>query len=167
MALVAKIKPQKIQEALLNFSNISGRYSVIDLNGITIIDDTYNANPDSMKSGLESISKGFKSKEKILVLGDMLELGSESQTAHCNVGKLCAELVQPNLLITVGKHSLSTRQQAIKEGLPSKNTKHFETVDDLLQENIPFNEYGNLIYAKGSFGIQLKKLIGFLTETTT
>ena len=69
---------------------------------MTIIDDAFNANPDSMRAGLETLKASYKDRPLILVLGDMRELGEESRAEHTNLGQFIAERIQPQRLFTVG-----------------------------------------------------------------
>ncbi len=75
---------------LADFRPVEGRFRILRKQNLLLIDDTYNANPPSVRMALRSLSL-FKTK-KIAVLGDMLELGADSEKYHREVGRLCAEL---------------------------------------------------------------------------
>ncbi len=83
---------------------------VLHPSGAVIINDAYNANPSSMQVALEAFFRMTNAEEAILVLGDMLELGSVSETAHRRIGALVARK-RPAFLITLGE-----RARAIAEG---------------------------------------------------
>ena len=106
-------------------------------NNITIINDYYNANYDSMKAALEYLGK-LEEKRKIAVLGDMLELGSYSKELHEKVGE---EVVKNNIdiLITVGKEAKQIAQKAegkIKELIIcNSNEEAIEKINKIKQEN--------------------------------
>lgn len=84
--LAAGLQLEPISEALATFKNISGRLNQITLeNGARIIDDSYNANPTSVKAGVDVLVG--QSDKSILVLGDMAELGDDVETLHAQVGR--------------------------------------------------------------------------------
>ena len=90
----------------MDFSGLEGRFKIIQKNGIRIIDDCYNANLDSMKVGINSVRKNYDLEKTTLVLGDMLELGSESKKYHLELASFIDELeVKPKLVITVGHNA--------------------------------------------------------------
>ena len=94
---------EKIKEGIKHFELTKKRMDIEVINGITIINDSYNANYDSMKAALEYVGR-MQVRRKIAVLGDMLELGDYSKTLHENVGKVVAEN-NIDILITVGKEA--------------------------------------------------------------
>lgn len=91
----------QIQAGLLQFKNLDMRQNVYRLRGATLIDDSYNANPDSMKSALTVLAQIGRSKRKIAVLADMLELGDMAGELHFDAGAFAAS-VDVDVLITVG-----------------------------------------------------------------
>lgn len=100
---VLDIPIEKITEGIKNLNLSKKRMEVIKNKiGTVIINDTYNANYDSMKAAIEYL-KEIKDKRKIAVLGDMLELGSYSEELHKKVGLLVDKNI--DILITVGKES--------------------------------------------------------------
>lgn len=108
-------------------------------NGVTIVNDCYNANYDSMKAALDYIGK-LPNKRKIAVLGDMLELGEYSKELHQKVGK---EVVknQIDLLICVGKEVTYMAEQAIADGMKKESiflcSNNEEAIKILQQELQP------------------------------
>ena len=107
------IQMNKIIEGIKNFELTKNRMEIKNVNGITIINDCYNANFDSMKASIESLAK-MSGKRKIAVLGDMLELGEFSKKLHSDLG---GEIYSNNIdiLITVGEESKNIAQTAIKK----------------------------------------------------
>ncbi len=128
----------------------------VNQNGVTIIDDTYNASYDSMKSSIELLGKS--NNRKIAILGDMLELGEYSEKIHRKVGK---DVVNNNIdiLITVGEFSKYIKDEAIKNGFNKENIYSFEKQDDTynLLKTILKNE--DLVLIKGSHGINLENVV--------
>ena len=84
------VEPALLKEGLESFCGDGRRQFTETVGGVTVIDDTYNASPDSMRAALKVLAcaKG----RKIAVLGDMLELGSYEEEGHRAVGRICAEL---------------------------------------------------------------------------
>jgi UDP-N-acetylmuramoyl-tripeptide--D-alanyl-D-alanine ligase len=93
------------------------RLLVVDgVNGSRIVDDSYNASPESVLAAL-NLLRELPGQRKIAVLGDMLELGSEEQTGHARVGIRAASVV--DLLVVYGPRSKVTAEEALKAGLRS------------------------------------------------
>lgn len=76
-----------VQRALASYKPPAMRQEIFESNGVTIIDDSYNANPDSMKAAIDILSGMSRTGRKIAVLGDMLELGSYTESGHIEVGE--------------------------------------------------------------------------------
>ena len=100
---IFKIPLEKIADGIMNFQLTEKRMDIENINGITIINDSYNANYDSMKAALNYIGK-MQGKRKIAILGDMLELGEYSKKLHEKVGETVADN-KINILITVGEEA--------------------------------------------------------------
>ena len=81
--------PRKVIQGLAAFEQTGRRQKVVDSKGVTVIEDCYNANPDSMKAAL-AMFKEFPCKRRFALLGDMLELGDLSREAHEELGRLHA-----------------------------------------------------------------------------
>ena len=109
------IQPSEIAKGLLDYAPSGMRQRIKKIGEITVIEDCYNASPDSQKAGLNSLCKIAKGR-KIAVLGDMLELGSYSETAHRNVGEYAAEC-KIDMLFTFGDKSKYMADSAKKAGL--------------------------------------------------
>jgi len=93
------------------------RMHVVDRpDGVTVVDDSYNANPDSMRAALKALAVlAGRDRRSIAVLGEMLELGGESRTAHDAIGRLCVRL-NIGLTIVVGEGARAIRDGANHEG---------------------------------------------------
>ena len=144
---------------------IKGRFHVHRLGGFTLVDDAYNANPQSMKAGLDTIRKAFPDKRKILILGDMRELGTETEQAHRDIGAYCAMELKPELLVTVGESSQWIHEAAVKNGLTLDHLKHYAKVEDVLNDLDSIKTLGDLLYVKASNGLNLAKIIDKLLAT--
>lgn len=141
--------------AFAAFKGLEGRFNVLRKKDYIIVDDCYNANPESMKVGLQSIREGFHDRKYVLVLGDMLELGASSQEQHYKLGIFCKKFINPEFLVGVGKESKALMDGAKEAGLPAESASHYENVDALLPELKNILKRGDLVYVKASHGIKL------------
>jgi UDP-N-acetylmuramoyl-tripeptide--D-alanyl-D-alanine ligase len=158
LATAAGAPREAIVKGLEGFTGIKGRYQVHRQGARTVIDDTYNASPDSMRAGLQTLAKSFAAEKKVLILGDMLELGDCSAAEHRKVGALAAQ-ARPERIITVGSDARHIAAGAQAEGFPAARIESFANVDDLLAANALSSKGGEVIYAKASHGIRLDRLV--------
>jgi UDP-N-acetylmuramoyl-tripeptide--D-alanyl-D-alanine ligase len=133
----------------------AGRMNVIHLKNSVLIDDTYNANPESTKAAIELVGTIKNHKRKILFLGDMLELGKSEMVLHENlvatITKTCADEVY-----TIGK-----RMKFLNKKLNEKNitAKHFSNRKSLLNQIKKMNFKNSVILVKGSRGMQMEEFL--------
>lgn len=154
------IAPENIAKGLANYAPSGMRQKIREVNGITVIEDCYNASPDSQKAGLNSLCKIAKGR-KIAVLGDMLEMGSYSETAHRTVGEYAAEC-SVDMLYTYGDESKYMADSAKKSGLQSvfAFTDKTELTNTLLSEI----KTGDTLLFKASRGMKLEEIIEKIYE---
>ena len=148
------IEPGNIAMGLENYVPSGMRQRIKDVNGITFIEDCYNASPDSQKAGLNALCKISKGR-KIAVLGDMLELGSYSETAHRNVGEYAAEC-KVDMLYTYGEESAFMADSAKKSGLESVFS--FNDKTELTKALAKELKIGDTILFKASRGMKLEEV---------
>ena len=149
------VSPQKIADGLLSYTPSGMRQRIKEIGGITVIEDCYNASPDSQKAGLNSLCKIAKGR-KIAVLGDMLELGDYSETAHRDVGKYAAES-KVDMLYTCGEQSLFMADSAKKAGLT--NVLAFTDKNELANSLLSEIKLGDTMLFKASRGMKLEEII--------
>lgn len=101
----------QIQRGLDRCKPAKMRLELWEANGIQVLDDSYNANADSMLAALDTLHELPSRGRKVAVLGDMAELGKHTEAAHAEVGKRAAEL-RLDLLIAVGKYASVTAKAA-------------------------------------------------------
>ncbi len=154
------IEPSKIANGLKNYVPSGMRQRVREIGGITVIEDCYNASPDSQKAGLNSLCKIAKGR-KIAVLGDMLELGTYSETSHRNVGEYASEC-NVDVLFTYGKESLNMADEARKHGL--SEVFPFTDKEKLTYELFSHIKDGDTILFKASRGMRLEEVFEKLYE---
>lgn len=150
---------QDIKKGIEDFKLTSNRleYKYLD-NNITLIDDTYNASLDSIKSSLE-ILVNKKNKRKLAIIGDVLELGTFSEDIHKEIGEV---LLKSNLdyIITIGKETQYTDKYLKDNGYT--NTKHFNNEKDSYDFIKNILESDDIVLLKGSHGMQLFNIVTFL-----
>lgn len=148
------VLPQDIAKGLGSYTPSGMRQRIKEVNGVTFIEDCYNASPDSQKAGLNSLCKIAKSR-KIAVLGDMLELGSFSEEAHRSVGEYAADC-EVDVLYTVGEESKYMADSAVKAGL--KNVQSFTDKTKLTEILLNELRAGDTILFKASRGMKLEEI---------
>jgi len=126
--------------------------------GALILDDTYNATPESTIAALDLLSE--LRGQKIAVLGDMLELGQYEEAGHQTVGKRAAQVV--NFLITVGPRGKIIAETARASGLPATSIASVKTSTDAA-EMLRYNlKEGDVVLVKGSHGLRMDKISSLL-----
>ena len=141
---------------LENYHQIPQRNEQINFQGITIINDAYNANPQSMKEALKTLSEFNTLGKRFLIIGDMLELGSLSESAHEELGREIA-LSNVDCLVTVGPLASLTAKSAKEHGRLQigKFNVHSEAVKYLLRKV----QKGDCLLFKGSRGAKMENVI--------
>ncbi len=148
-----------IIKGIQGFELTKNRMDTIHLkNDIIILDGTYNASEDSMKSSLDVLSN-YKGR-KIAVLGDMLEMGNFSKELHENVGKYLSNL-KIDTLITVGKDA-----RYIQSGLTNCDISsfHFENNNQVINKLSSYIKDGDVLLLKASNSMNLKEVVLALRE---
>ncbi len=134
-----------------------GRLSLIKgINDSYIIDDTYNSSPVASYAAIE-VLKEVKAKRKIVVFGDMLELGKFTENEHRLIGE---ELVGiTDVIITVGPRSEFVDEGALNKGFNKENIHHFNDSKEVAEFLQKFVKIGDILLIKGSQGIRLEKAV--------
>ena len=152
------IEPEKAAKAIASYVPEGMRQKSVVINGITSIEDCYNASPDSMKAALQTLS-ATDGKKKIAVFSDMFELGDYAQTAHYNVGKMAAES-SCDYLFCFGEESKQIIKGAKENGL--SNAYWLESKEALIDKIYEIAENGDVIVFKASRAMHLEEAISEL-----
>ena len=137
----------------------SGRLQVKALGGISIVNDAYNANPDSMIAALRTVANLPSHGRRVAALGEMGELGEESVVGHERVGKAVAEHGF-DVLIAVGERAYPIARSAVAAGLAeSRTVKSNAEAADVLSKIL---EPGDLLLLKGSRSAAIDQIIPLL-----
>ncbi len=148
-----------IKAACARYYGLKGRGTVWSYeNGMTVIDDTYNANPDSMREGFLSAIERYGAEHIIAVIGDMLELGDHSAGQHYVLGRLLADHGIRTFILT-GKFSRHTLEGIQSAGAPGVYAKQANSIEDIVKELLSISGSQNAIYIKGSRSMGLERVI--------
>lgn len=152
----------EISEILSKYQPLAGRMKLIKgINKSLIIDDTFNANPNSTLVALESLGK-LDASRRIAVLGDMLELGEFSDEGHSEVGKKVPRTV--DILFTYGEASKMISEKAKTFGMNANKIRHFDKMDDLVAELKNTAKEHDVILVKGSRSMHMEKIVKAIME---
>jgi len=144
----------EVSESLKNFQSPAGRLNIIEgIKNTMIIEDSYNAAPQSTLAALEVLEK-IQARRKLAALGNMLELGEETESGHREVGRKVAKVAQ--VLFVVGDKARFIADEAEKSGLDKSNIFCYDSADEA---KIPIQnklQEGDVILIKGSQGARME-----------
>jgi UDP-N-acetylmuramoyl-tripeptide--D-alanyl-D-alanine ligase len=133
--------------------------------GITVIDDSYNANPDSMRAALKALAvMAGRERRSIAVLGEMLELGEDARVAHDELGRLAVRL-NISVLVVVGDGARAIHDGAAHEGSWGEESILVQDVDAAEEFLDRMIAPGDVVLVKSSHGAGLWRLSDYLTAT--
>lgn len=163
-AWVMDVPPADIVAGLADFRPCPGRMELVELPGdLLILEDSYNANPLSMRAALDALYDLGRPGRRIAVLGDMLELGPTARDLHREVGALVAE--RADWLFTLGDLAREIAVGAAGHGLPAAQIVTSATVEDLLAGLRPVLQPGDRLLVKGSRGMRMERISALLRGT--
>ena len=134
------------------------RGEILAMRGITFISDCYNANPEAVTAGLESFAAYPGGSRRIIILGDMLELGKDESRFHGEIGRSLAETAC-DFAVLVGPRSADTLDAAREAGMPAGKLSHFADAGACADAMTAFLRPGDLVYLKASRGIGLEAVL--------
>jgi UDP-N-acetylmuramyl pentapeptide synthase len=154
-----------IQEGLGAFRSLKGRFVVLNLlRDVILVDDTYNANPESLRAALESLSTLIDERTRLIVgLGEMMELGESTREAHVEAGRRVARL-NPQLFLAMGEHAVQMIDGAVQGGLPESRGQVVHSHQEMAMRIKGEMEEGALIFVKGSRKMALERVIDDLKK---
>ncbi len=147
---------EEMIKGLENLEATSMRLQVIKKEGLIIINDCYNASPDSMKSSLDVLS-AYKDHRKVAILGDMYELGEESEKAHFEVGEYAKDKL--DILIVIGRYIKN-----FKDGFNNDNIIMYKTKEECIKELENIVKLNDVVLIKASRGVKLEDVVKKLEE---
>lgn len=145
-------------------SSTKWRMEVIELpNGVTLINDAYNANPESMRAGLKALKAMAGERRTFAILGQMRELGDEADAAHDEIGRLCVRL-DISRLIAVGSGAKLIQMGASLEGSWDNESAFVESKEEAIAILKSELKSGDVVYLKASRAIGLESVAEALTN---
>lgn len=160
VGLLSEIPMDKIQEGISEFENTKMRLNIKRNGQMVIIDDTYNASPDSMIAAIKVLNN-TKNKRKIAILGDMLEMGTFAKKAHYDVGREVAK-ENINTLIAVGKDALYYEDGA--KSLNISEAYYFNNNEEVIDFLNKYTQSDDAFLIKGSRGMAMEEIVKYLQE---
>lgn len=162
---------EEIRAGLLDFKNVGMRQNIYELEGVTVIEDCYNASPESMRSGIDVLSQLAQQKggRMVAVLGDMLELGEKSPELHRSVGAYFASK-GGRLLFTFGERASEIAAAAVKGGVAqesvyvNRDKDCPEITGEMLIHGL---KTGDVVLFKASRSMALERIIAYLRENSS
>jgi UDP-N-acetylmuramoyl-tripeptide--D-alanyl-D-alanine ligase len=145
----------EMEMGLENFNATSMRLEFINKQDLIIINDSYNANPDSMKAAL-NVLENYEGNRKIAILGTMGELGDYAKEAHFEIGKFAKG--KADILLTTGEY-----KECYKDGF-KENTMVFETKQELMESLIKLIKPDDTILVKASRSAKFEEIIKYIEE---
>ena len=154
LSLYYGITSEQINEAFASFENVGKRSEISD-SIYTVINDTYNSNPLSLRSALNSIGMIYKDRRKIVVISDMKELGDKSEFYH---RAACHDAVSSGFeyLLTYGEYSEYMYKEAVVSG--GIKAEHFDSKEDLLASLYKLLKKDDVVLVKGSRSMKMEEV---------
>ena len=151
-----KVSFEEMEKGIKNLEATSMRLEVIKKDKFTIINDCYNASPDSMKSSIDVLNT-YKKGRKVAILGTMNELGDEAIKAHTEVGDYAKDKI--DLLIAIGDY-----KDCFKKGFNLDNILVFSDKKDFLSNLKAIIKENDVILVKASRGMKFEEIVNSLEE---
>lgn len=162
------LSAEDIAAGIEKIQPVSGRNNLICLEKYTLIDDCYNANPASMRAAIDLLA--MADTEKVAVLGDMFELGENSDALHAAVGQYAAT-AGIDTILCVGENAAHMFDAAVERAETTGHIAYFPTRDALLQalekEREEYIPDGCTVLIKASHGMEFGKVLEFLKAKGT
>ena len=150
----------EIRRGLESFHNVGARNKVVKTEALTVIDDSYNANPDSTASALRSLGRS-QGARKVAILGDMGELGSDGPRLHYDTGCVAAES-GADVVLCCGELARQIAEGAKAGGV--SEVHHYATLAPLLEEVSGILRPGDCVLVKASHSMQFERVIALLEQ---
>lgn len=156
VALYYGLSEEEIRDRLQSYSAFDKRMQLLQKDGLRIINDAYNANPESMRMAFETLARMNHGNGLFLILGDMLELGERSTDLHRQVLQQALKL-NPQAILLMGSE-MCAAAKAIK----SEKILCFQNHEEMAEELKKRIRENALLFIKGSRGLQMEKVLDFI-----
>lgn len=156
-SLAAGASLQEVAQGLQGFGGVKGRLQQkVATNGARVVDDTYNANPDSMKAALDVLRDSRQ--RTVFVMGDMGELGDDAEAMHAVIGRYAKDS-GIDVMYALGNHTKAAVQAFGEQG------QHFGSVESLIAALQANTNAADVVLVKGSRFMQMERVVNALVET--
>ena len=157
------ITTREFAAAITDFSGVSGRMRYLSFGGITVIDDTYNANPDSMAAAIAELTTHRQAPRRVLIIGDMAELGPHSEQLHRQLGRDVA-FSNIDALLTVGPQAAHAARAALDAGMGRGSVQRAVSSTRLARLVKTLILDGDVILVKGSRSVKMETVVTSLSR---
>jgi len=155
----------QVCRGLESFRAVPGRFEIRTLqNGLHVIDDTYNANPSSVREALKTLAVLRGSGNSIVILGDMLELGNNAVDWHRRIGQTVAETGVHSLYL-IGDHGSETAAGAMEQRMPASRIFFCKSPGQVQGELMSSLKPGDWVLVKGSRKMKMEHIVRMIIET--
>ncbi len=162
LATTLHLSVDEALEGLTKYAPPPGRARVLKgKHGSTLIDDSYNASPAAVEEALSALPL-VPGKRRIVVLGDMLELGRYSVQEHKRIGKVVAS--NADLLVTVGERAEAVRSAALQSGMQESSVQGYTTALEAGHKLRELVREGDVLLIKGSQSMRMERIVEVLLE---
>lgn len=161
MGLLIGMSPSEINEGLKKYSPLEKRWEIKEIKGYKIINDSYNANPDSMQGVIKTVIDVYK-PPLIFVLGDMGELGENEVRYHKQIGEFLVKNLKPGVdVLTVGQLANEITKELNKNGFISKNFEDNLQISRYILDNVKIS---TTIVLKASRSMRFEEIVEELNK---
>ena len=160
------VENSALQKSISAFKPVSGRLCLKKMDGITFLDDSYNSNPGSFRAAMETLKSYKTPGKKGVVCGDMLELGTQSETYHRELGAFAASLLF-DFIIACGPQSKFLVEEALKAGYHQSKIHHVKDSAEAAKCCQKLASPGDLVLVKGSRGMHMEKIFECFISCST
>ena len=155
------VAPEDIKHGIMNAKLLANRFEVIECEGVVLVNDSYNANPRSMKEALKVLTNYKCKGRRFFIVGDMLELGDLAESAHKSLGEDVARY-SIDYLVAVGELSVHVAQSAGAAGMNKNNTATVLGQECAVAFIKKHSRPGDCLLVKGSRGSKMEEIIRLL-----
>ncbi len=157
------IDMKEIISAVADIRPDPGRGGLFDIGGIIFMNDSYNSNPDSLRVSVDTFMELEVEGNRWLVLGDMLELGEQSEGLHREAGEYCGKAGVDGL-VTLGDKTVELSRAAAEQRKAPSNISHFMEVEKLSHYLNRFLQPGDAVLVKGSRGMRMERVMEIIEK---
>lgn len=159
VGVALKVPFLSLVQSFGDYTTPAGRMRILSgMKDSVIIDDTYNSSPIAFEKAIDVFSQIKSPGKKILIIGDMLELGKFSSAEHKKAGILIGKM-NPEFLVTVGPRSMESAQEAISAGMKEEKIFQFKNSTEAGMWAKDYVEKGDVVLVKGSQGMRMEKVV--------